>query len=208
MTRSRREFIAGSALFLLAGCLGQRDGPDLPPPNYDENPGNETETPNDLPIDPDPPEEPEGSGPSEEEQRLFDLYTVAYSTTVETISMVDEALRQYNERSFEAAKQSSISADVHIQGALDVVENEEIFDLAQDLDDNTDMNISEVVDRLTRAAKKADEAAELAIDVNAAREAQDEEEYNSKQSATQIALEQAEFLLPIEPTVFQQRYVQ
>lgn len=210
---SRRHFIVSASAIAstigLAGCSSNDS--DLPPPNYDENPGGDGEESD---------EQDNGDSNdsdsllSPEDEQFLSLYTSAHIKTENGINYLVSAVDKFNNRDFEEAVSAIVDAQIELSEAREIVvrddsaqiQDKEIWSLSKDIDDKTDMDIKDILEDLERAITTAMEGTRIARDANTDRENGDVDSYESKKNTAQLKANDAQFDLPQDPSELRQSY--
>lgn len=201
----RRSLIASASLFALAGCLS---GNDLPPPNYEESPnGDETETPTESTDT----ATPQPSQLSSDEENFFVQYRIAHSSAETGMQLLTDALIALTDRNFEKADSKITDSQLALSNARDIVgidvegenmtgyetlQDTALWDLANQMEDNTDIDLVGTVSGLERSITLAFEATRLTREANVERGNGNVDTYRNLRGDARIKLDNAEFYLP------------
>lgn len=228
---NRRHFLISASTLALAGCTSPfgRSGSDLPPPNYEEDPNgdeDESEEPtnpqDEQTFDEEPEDTQTDSDLSQEATNFFTGYKVARQSTLSGIQLVREALNLFNDREFEEGVEVIIEAQQTIQDAREVVlprevgnpdgskemEYPDIWQYAENMNSDTDLNLTEILENMERAIKLAHEASRAARDADTSRQAGEVEAYRNKMGQARIKLSNAEFYVPETAASLESAYKQ
>lgn len=223
---NRRHFIVSASTIALAGCTSL-GGSDLPPPNYDENPREEEQdnSNGDKDDQDDPDEElPEDQQPVElsgDEKRFIEMYRSAYVYTDQGMEFVGSAISELRDRRFDEAEKSILDAQLQLWDARDIVVRKEegqedgsttrveteLWELAGQLDENTDLNLESILSDFETAITMALAAASLAREANTARDDGQVEKYRKQRGEAQIKLNNSEFYMPMDSNELRGTYI-